>query len=52
MFPKPLRREIIVLLCAKAVLLTLIYLAFFSVGTRSPADGHAVQSHFLNGTAP
>jgi hypothetical protein len=52
MFPKPLRREIIVLLGAKALVLAVIYLAFFSVDTRSQADGPAVQSHLLSGSAP
>lgn len=52
MFPKSLRREIVILLCAKALVLTVIYVAFFSVGTKSLADGRAVQSHLLNDEAP
>jgi len=52
MFPMSLRREIVILLCAKALVLTIIYLAFFSVGTKSLADGRAVQSHLLSEKAP
>jgi hypothetical protein len=48
MFPKPLRRDIVVLLCVKAVALTLIYFAFFSSGSRLEPNDHAMAAHLLH----
>jgi len=47
MFPGALRREIIALLCIKAVALVAIYQFFFAPVTKSEPDGHAMRAHFL-----
>ena len=45
MFPVILRREIIIALAAKAVLLAILYVLFFSPSHRAP--GIDVQHHIL-----
>ena len=47
MFSLKLRREIIVLLCAKAILLVAIYQLFFAPFARPEPDGQAMRTHFL-----
>ena len=47
MFPKPLRREIVALICIKAALLFVLYQMFFSHGLQP--DGLAVQAHIFAG---
>jgi hypothetical protein len=49
-FPKSIRREVLVLICIKAVALTLIYYAFIAPDTRPEPDGRAVAAHLLNGS--
>ena len=46
MFPVILRREIIIALAAKAVLLVILYMLFFSPSHRAPATD--VRSHILD----
>lgn len=48
MFPKPLRREIVLLLVIKAMALVLIYFAFFSSGSRLEPNGLAMAAHLLH----
>jgi hypothetical protein len=50
MFPKSLRRDIILLICIKAVALTLIYFAFIAPATGPEPDGHAVAAHLFHGS--
>jgi hypothetical protein len=45
MFPVILRREIIIALAAKAALLAILYVLFFSPSHRAPAPD--VQTHIL-----
>lgn len=45
MFPHALRREIIALLCLKALLLFALYQLFFA--HPAAADGHSVLTHLL-----
>jgi hypothetical protein len=47
MFPRALRREIIALLCIKAVALVAIYQIFFAPVTTREPDGRAMRTHFL-----
>jgi hypothetical protein len=47
MFPGALRREIIALLCLKAVALVAIYQLFFAPVTRTEPDGRAMRTHLL-----
>jgi|HubBroStandDraft_6_1064221.scaffolds.fasta_scaffold550791_2 hypothetical protein len=47
MFPRILRRDILVLLGAKAVALTLIYLVFIAPSSRPEPDRSAMQAHLL-----
>jgi hypothetical protein len=49
MFPKVLRREVIVLICIKAAALVLIYQLFVAPVTRPEPDAAAVRAHFLAG---
>jgi hypothetical protein len=44
-FPRPLRREIAILLAVKLLLLTALYMAFFTPGERLPAE--VMQQHLL-----
>ena len=50
MFPKPIRREIIFLICLKAVALTLIYYAFVAPVARPEPDGRAMAAYLLHGS--
>jgi hypothetical protein len=45
MFPNLLRREIIILLLAKAALLTLLYVLFFSPAHRVPVTPERLRAH-------
>lgn len=47
MFPLKLRREIIALLCLKALALIAIYQLFFAPLTKPEPDGRAMRAHFL-----
>ena len=47
MFPVKLRREIVLLLCAKALLLFAIYQLLFAPLERPEPDGHAVRAHLF-----
>lgn len=48
MFPKLLRLEVIALLCLKAVILTVIYYAFFAPVEKPEPTGQTVLTHLLN----
>jgi hypothetical protein len=50
MFPKTLRRHILLLICIKAAALVLIYYAFVASAAKLEPDGRAVAAHLLNGT--
>ncbi len=50
MFPLVLRREIIFLLLAKAVLLTALYFLFFSPARRIDPTPHRMQAHLFTDT--
>jgi hypothetical protein len=50
MFPRSTRREVIVLICIKALALTLIYYAFVAPGARPEPDNRAVTAHLLYGS--
>ena len=52
MFPLPLRRDVAIALAVKAVLLTLLYLLFFSGGHRVAPSPAAMQAHLLAPRAP
>jgi hypothetical protein len=47
MFPVILRREIIIALAAKAALLAILYVLFFSPSHRSPPSESAMRQHLL-----
>lgn len=49
MFSEPMRREIIALLCIKAIALFVIYQSFFAPVARPEPDGHATRVHLLGG---
>ncbi len=48
MFPKSLRLEVIVLLCLKAAVLTLIYYLFIAPAAGPEPDGRALRMHLLS----
>ncbi len=48
MFPTILRREIILLLLAKAALLTLLYVLFFSPAHRIPVTPESLRAHLMD----
>lgn len=48
MFPTPLRREILILLAAKAAALTLLYVLFFSPMSRPDQADISNENHLLN----
>jgi hypothetical protein len=50
MFPKALRRDIIVLICIKAAALTFIYFACVAPATGPEPDSGAVAGHILHGS--
>jgi hypothetical protein len=47
MFPKAIRRDVILLLCLKAVALTLIYFLFVAPATHPEPNGRAMQAHLM-----
>jgi len=47
MFPKMVRRDVIVLLCVKAAALTLIYFLFIGPAMHPEPNGRAVATHLL-----
>jgi hypothetical protein len=49
-FPKPVRREVIWLLCIKAVALTLIYYTLVAPVTRPEPDGRTMAAYLLHGS--
>jgi len=49
MFPKRLRGEIALLLCAKLAVLTAIYFLFVAPMNRPAPDGAAMRNHLLDG---
>lgn len=50
MFSLRLRREVIALLCAKAILLFVIYQLFFAPFAKPEPNGAAMRAHFLAAT--
>jgi hypothetical protein len=50
MFPKALRRDIIVLVCIKAAALAFIYFAFVAPATGPEPDSGAMAGHILYGS--
>jgi hypothetical protein len=50
MFPKSMRRDIILLLCIKAAALTVIYYVFIAPATRPEPDGRAMAAYLLHGS--
>lgn len=49
MFPKVLRRDIMLMLCFKAAALFLLYQAFVAPMEKPDPSGSAVRTHFLAG---
>ena len=49
MFPKVVRRDVIVLLLCKAAALTLIYVLFVAPVTHPESNGRAMASHLMGG---
>jgi hypothetical protein len=47
MFPKAVRRDVIILLCIKAILLMLIYFVFIAPVARPEPDGRTTAAHLL-----
>jgi hypothetical protein len=47
MFPRVLRRDVLILLAAKAAGLTILYFAFFAPGLHLTLNADAVQTHIL-----
>jgi hypothetical protein len=52
MFPALLRRDILLLLCAKAAALVLIYAAFVAPASAPEPDAAATRTHLLFDRAP
>ncbi|HTT83098.1 MAG TPA: hypothetical protein VMF67_06435 [Rhizomicrobium sp.] len=52
MFPRRLRGEIIILLCAKLVALTAIYFLLIAPAIRPEPDGAAMRAHLVDGHTP
>lgn len=50
MFPKSIRRDVVILICIKAAVLTLIYYAFVAPVTLPEPDGHAMTAYLLHGS--
>jgi hypothetical protein len=48
MFPQSARREVILLICIKAIALTLIYYVFVAPDARPEPDSAAVTAHILH----
>jgi hypothetical protein len=51
MFPKPIRRDVIVLLCLKAAALTLIYFLFVGPATHPEPNKSAMATQLLGRSA-
>jgi hypothetical protein len=51
-FPHTLRREILILLAAKAALLAILYAAFFAPAHRAALTPEQTASHILAAEAP
>jgi len=51
MFPRTIRRDIILLLCLKAAALTLIYFMFVAPVIHPEPDGRAMQAHLMGKSA-
>lgn len=49
MFPKAIRRDVIVLLCLKAAALTLIYFLFIAPAMKPEPQPGAVAAHLIGG---
>jgi hypothetical protein len=49
-FPKSVRRDIVLLICIKAAALTLIYYAFVAPVARPEPDGRAMAAYLLHGS--
>jgi hypothetical protein len=49
-FSKSLRRKVLVLICVKALALTLIYYATFAPFTQPEPDGRATAAYLLHGS--
>jgi hypothetical protein len=49
MFPKAIRRDIILLICIRAAALTVIYFAFIAPATRPEPNGRAMAAYLLYG---
>ncbi|HEY7977315.1 MAG TPA: hypothetical protein VID67_03905 [Rhizomicrobium sp.] len=49
MFPKVVRRDVIVLLCLKAAALTLIYFLFIAPATKPEPQASAMAAHLIGG---
>lgn len=49
MFPKTVRRDVIVLLCLKAAALTLIYFLFIKPAMMPEPDARATAVHLIGG---
>ena len=47
MFPIILRREVVILLAVKTVLLTLLYVLFFSPAHRTEASPESLRAHII-----
>jgi hypothetical protein len=50
MFPKSLRRDIVLLICIKAAALALIYYAVVAPATRPEPDGQTMAGYLLGGS--
>jgi hypothetical protein len=50
MFPRSMRRDIILLLCIKAAALTVVYYVFIAPATRPEPDGRAMAAYLLHGS--
>ena len=50
MFPESLRRKVLLLICVKALALTLIYYAIFAPVTQSEPDDRTVAAYLLHGS--
>jgi hypothetical protein len=50
MFPQPMRRDIVLLICIKAVAHILLYYAFVVPVAQPEPDGGAMAAHLLHGS--
>jgi hypothetical protein len=47
MFPRLVRRDVIVLLCLKAMVLTLLYFLFVAPAAKPEPDARAIAAHLM-----